>query len=361
MADCLHPVPAWKCGTILSQDGIVSQNLVFSRQKAVEYFSHILGSDLAAELVLDNNCVLTPCGKCAICQIRKRKDMSVRLTHEASMHEHCCFITLTYDDKHIPMTSYGKWTDKEVSERCPEILRGDVFGFATLLPSDVQKFMKRLRRHLEYKPKKKSKGIRDYCEKKIRYFCVGEYGSKTKRPHYHIMIFGWKPSDLTLLQVKKGYNVYRSSQIEKLWSFGFSTVGDVNAGVAKYCSRYVTKKFAKPSYLSEDDEIVCPEFFIQSVQNGGIGALWLERNFKSLSNGFVTARTGKDRITKFAVPRYYYNRLRKTHIEFWLKLRDERIEFVKTHPHGDIDYEKLNRLVMCYENQFRNQSQNDVF
>jgi hypothetical protein len=96
--------------------------------------------------MLKNNEISLPCGKCACCKIIKRKDMSVRLSHEASLYDKCCFITLTYNDDNIPMTSAVDWKKKNRTKEHEEtikILRGGVFGIPTLLPADVQKFMKR--------------------------------------------------------------------------------------------------------------------------------------------------------------------------------------------------------------------------
>lgn len=329
---CLHPVDCWIVGTRVCKDGIVSPNLIFSPTEALQ--------KCGTSMAFDNAFSPQPCGKCPACLIQKRKDMSVRLTHERSMSEDCCFITLTYDDEHLPKTDCASWSDGSR----PILWRGDDFGIATLLPADVQKFMKRLRRHLEYVPKKKTE-VRDHVESgKIRYFAVGEYGGKTKRPHYHILIFGWKPSDLKVHQWKKGYTIYRSAQIEKLWTYGFSTIGDVNAGVAKYCARYVTKKYARLESKCVEENWACPEFTLQSVRNGGMGSLWLEKYANNLKSGFVTIRSGEDRISKCSVPRYYYNRLRKVNRPLWLELRDERINFVKSHVRK-YDFDQLVRSV----------------
>lgn len=336
---CKNPIVAYQCGYKTCKDGIISPDIKFSFSDAVEYWQKISANTMMAEKLATDNTIELPCGKCALCQVRKRKDMSVRLSHEASCYEDCCFITLTYDDEYIPMTDCSiKWDDKKTDVNTIEILRGDSFGIPTLLPADVQKFMKRLRRHLEYIPVHR-KGIRDHVNK-IRYFAVGEYGGKTHRPHYHIMIFGWKPSDMVFWKDNGSYITCRSSQIEKLWKFGFSTVGEVNHGVAKYCARYVTKKFARLETPNDEDKFVCPEFFLQSVSDGGIGALWLNKYYENLRSGFVTIRNGHGDVCKCAVPRYYYNRLRKINRPLWLTLRDERLEFITSHAKDFTDPEK---------------------
>lgn len=341
---CLNPTDCWICGTTTCKDGIVSPHLVFSWNAARDYYSKIAGDNvLLLTKLMDQNHSSQPCGKCAACQIRKRKDFAVRLCHESMMHEQACFITLTYDDKSVPTTDWNllfikrKQFDRGVGS-LPEM---------TLLPSDVQKFIKRLRRHLEYVPKN-VKYKRDHATH-IRYFAVGEYGSKTHRPHYHIIVYGWYPSDADYFFSRNGHDVFRSKQIEKLWKFGFSSLTPVYPQVAKYCARYVTKKFAR---LTENTDLsvkaVVPEFTLQSTRNGGIGSPWLEKFGEYLCNGFVNVRTSIDRISKCSIPRYYYDRLRKINLPLWLNLRDQRISFIKAHP-DQYDAESYNALVRFVE------------
>ena len=73
------------------------------------------------------------------------------------------FHNLNYSDKHIPVTS-------NVTQD------GEVKTVMTLKRRDVQLFMKRLR---DKQPKS--------CAK-IKYYCAGEYGGRTRRPHYHLIL-----------------------------------------------------------------------------------------------------------------------------------------------------------------------------
>lgn len=330
MTKCLHPVQAWICGTRVAKDGLLSPNVVFKFEDALTYYNHI-----GAPHLLEHNQVAMPCGKCAACQVRKRKDWSVRLMHETSQHEQCCFITLTYDDDNVPTTDWRPLDDKD-----KKFERGlGSLPERTLQPSDVQKFIKRLRRHLEYIPKAGLVNGKSYARNlgvwfdhagKVRYYAVGEYGSKTRRPHYHIMIFGWSPSDKEVLKVHNGNPVYVSKQLQALWPFGYSTVSDVSPFVARYAARYVTKKFARLNDSPDlTDLSVVPEFTLQSVRNGGIGAPWFDRyGCQSCLQGLCTARCG-DRISKYAIPQYYIRRLRKLHPDVFLKVREQRLEFVR--------------------------------
>lgn len=339
MSKCLNPTSAWICGTtICKTDSVVSPRLLFSPSAALEYFTHIAGDLILATSMMEQHETSIPCGKCAACQIQKRKEMSTRLSHEASMHESCCFLTLTYDQDHVPTTD---WQDLESPDKQYDIGLGSLPEL-TLMPRHVQLFIKNLRRHLEYNRKKSTF---DHVDHPIRYFAVGEYGSKTHRPHYHIIIFGWSPSDKRLFKMHNGKPVYLSKMVESLWSFGFSSVSDVNTAVAKYAARYVTKKFARLNSSDDFENCVIPEFILQSKKCGGIGAPWFDvYGEHACEVGLCNVRCG-DRVSKCTIPKYYWSRLRKRNIKLWLDLRDERIDFVKSHIGLPSTYEDICRMV----------------
>lgn len=43
-----------------------------------------------------------PCGQCIGCRLERSRQWAMRCVHEASLHLDNCFITLTYNDQHIP-------------------------------------------------------------------------------------------------------------------------------------------------------------------------------------------------------------------------------------------------------------------
>lgn len=129
--------------------------------------------------------MVVPCGRCAFCCATRRSDWATRLEYEARLHLSKKFITLTYADPHLTW-KHGK---------------------SQLVKSDVQKWFKRVRK-LGYS---------------IRYYAVGEYGSTTFRPHYHVLLFGDVPDD-----------VIRSS-----WQFGQVHIGTVTQASVNYCLGYM--------------------------------------------------------------------------------------------------------------------------
>ena len=90
-----------------------------------------------------------PCGHCLACRIARTREWTVRLLHESEFWEDTIFVTLTYDDEHLP------------SDR-------------SLVPRDLTLFFKRLRK--------------DLGDRKIKYYACGEYGDTFGRPHYHAII-----------------------------------------------------------------------------------------------------------------------------------------------------------------------------
>lgn len=211
------------------------------------------------------------CGQCIGCRLERARQWSVRCMHEASLWEHNCFVTLTYDDAHLPKHS-------------------------SLDYSHFQGFMRRLRRHV-------------VNGKPVRYFVGGEYGGSFGRPHFHACIFNWDFTDKKyLMKSGAGSVLYDSDVLSKLWPFGFSSIGDVtfeSAGyVARYCCSKVNGDMAAKHYEvidSETGEVVRrqPEFGHMSLKPG-IGMLWLHRWLLDVyPSGRVLARGRKSKAPRF--------------------------------------------------------------
>lgn len=129
--------------------------------------------------------ISVPCGKCAFCLATRRSDWSTRLEYEAKKWLDRKFITLTYADAHL------YWRN----------------GISQLKKSHLQEYFKKLRK----------------AGYKLRYYAVGEYGSKTYRPHYHVLLFGSIPD--VLLRTK--------------WDKGEIHIGKVTQASISYCLKYV--------------------------------------------------------------------------------------------------------------------------
>lgn len=119
---------------------------------------------------------------------------------------------------------------------------------------------------------------------------AGEYGEKYGRPHYHALIFGHRFSDRQFLRrTGSGFNIYRSPELEKSWSFGHSSVGDLTFESAAYVARYCLKKVSGPDsdahYVDQKTGVIREKEFTNMSRGGrsrgpgGIGSPWLEKYF----------------------------------------------------------------------------------
>lgn len=184
-----------------------------------------------------------PCGQCMGCKINKKLMWATRIVHEASLHQNNSFITLTYNDEDLPPGG-------------------------SLVKSDFQKFMKRLRYF--------------HADIPIRFYACGEYGGLHGRSHYHAILFGLHFPDRERLFRKNGHTTWTSEKLEQAWTKGFSTVKDVGFEAAVYVANYVQKKItgdrAEQHYSRVDkntgEEIqIIPEYATMS-NRPGIGHDW---------------------------------------------------------------------------------------
>lgn len=170
------------------------------------------------------------CGQCSACRLDYSRQWAIRCCLEANYYKFNWFITLTYDDKHLPK---GRILDLETGEiefNCKGEER------AVLEEKDMKDFLKRLRMSAE------RKGLRCEDLDDCRYFYCGEYGETYQRPHYHMLSFGLEIPDLEPAYVRDGYRFFYSSWIEKLWGKGFVVIGEFCFDTAAYVARYVMKK-----------------------------------------------------------------------------------------------------------------------
>lgn len=211
--------------------------------------------------------VEVPCGQCVGCRLERSRQWAVRCVHEASLHEQNCFITLTYNDDHLP-------DDRSLNLK------------------HFQDFMKRLRKRF-------GAGI--------RFYHCGEYGEQLGRPHYHALLFNFDFKDKVPFKVLDTGVLYRSAALEELWPFGFSSIGSVTFESAAYVARYIMKKITGPEaagyYQSVDANGVIterkPEYTTMS-RRPGIGKGWLDKfGADVLRDDFVVLRGRKMRPPKF--------------------------------------------------------------
>lgn len=266
---CYHPVKAWKSKEV-NKSG--KRSLVFNQDKGL-YLSELE----------------VPCGGCIGCRLDRARNWTLRLTHEAKLWEQKSFITLTYDDEHLP-------------------------AGGTLVKKHHQDFLKRLR---------KAHGG------KLKYFLCGEYGDTTQRPHYHAIIFGCDFSDRKPYRKnKQGDMIYESDDLDRIWSHGKTFVGNVTPESCGYVARYIMKKVtgdrAEEHYKSVDmktGEIIdrLPEYINMSTRPA-IGADFYEEFKTDFFPSDFAVLQGK----KMPVPKYYDKKLEKEDPNLLEKLKRKR-------------------------------------
>lgn len=136
------------------------------------------------------------CGKCTPCLITRSQIWTGRILMEHKMHLHSAFITLTYDEQHLP-------------------------SGAKLSKHHAQQFIKDLRKKI--------------YPRKIRHLTIGEYGTEKGRPHYHAVIFGMSSEELIRILP----TVWLKGSVEPN---RFKPFGELTAKNARYIARYSTKK-----------------------------------------------------------------------------------------------------------------------
>lgn len=222
---CFYPLDGWR-SAVRSETG--RRRIVFSIKDG-----------------LVDRPVSVPCGQCIGCRLERSRQWAVRCMHEASLHSDNCFLTLTFDDVHLPH-------DRSL----------DVGIF--------QRFMKRLRKR---------------CGAGIRFYHCGEYGERYGRPHYHALIFNFDFHDKKIHSVRGGNSIYVSELLADLWPFGFAVIGDVSFQSSAYVARYIMKKITGDN-AAEHYRLFCPETgeifdrkpeYTTMSRRPGIGRLWLDQ------------------------------------------------------------------------------------
>lgn len=237
---CFSPLKAYVSATKNSSG---KRSTVFDSRKAGDFGTRTL-----------------PCGQCIGCKLERSRQWATRISHEASLYDKNCFITLTYAPEHLPPGG-------------------------SLDVRHFQLFLKRLRKRFG---------------QNIRFFHCGEYGEKLGRPHYHACLLNFDFSDKTLYRTSnRGDHIYRSRALEDLWPFGHSEIGSVTFESAAYVARYITKKITGPAaaahYAGRKPE------YVTMSRRPGIGAPWLAQYKTDVyPHDFVIVR-GK----KLPLPRFY--------------------------------------------------------
>lgn len=267
-----------------------------------------------------------PCGKCAECADKKRKEWKFRSFHETAnvlKHGYVVYDTLTYSDKYLPHIS-----------DFVDIKKHSIADFSCFNANHWRGFLKRLRRHLEY----------HYNIVNLRYFLVSEYGmddNYTHRPHYHVLFF---------IPTKRLSPVKFSRIVSSLWTygrtdgiqynkfhdfkekvFGYNFGDGENRDLLKVCgyiSKYITKdstfqptldkrlKLCEDAFCNDEDSLkVCKSCINQyHRQSQGFGLSFLDTldsySYSDIMDKGVVRVYDEDKvIATLPCPMYYKRKL----------------------------------------------------
>lgn len=237
--------------------------------------------------------VLVPCGKCSACLESRRFDWCLRLMLEQKVSPSATFITLTYDNAHLPKDNKA---DK----------------------SHIQLFLKRLRNSV------RDFGVR--FDSSLRYFIASEHGTLNGRVHYHGIIFGvdmfqkeWKT--LHHHFDRDGHPVFVSPVLEKIWSNGFTSVGRVTRDSIKYISDYI---YGDSECRLFSIGLGVPFFCVYGSVNGRLVPVDILPSARQAAElGFITVGS-LDRIRKVPPPKFllrYLEKFSPSHFERFKALR----------------------------------------
>jgi hypothetical protein len=217
-----------------------------------------------------------PCGKCIGCRTIRATHWANRCSHEATLYTANSFLTLTYDDEHLPKNRH-------------------------LRPEHLTRFLKRVRRRAANRDPRLDTDIRHG----VRFLACGEYGERTGRPHYHVLLFNCNFTDR---QRAGGTELWRSRTLNDLWSegttqFGECRIGDLTPASANYVAQYSLKKQGNGDH--DQDGVYRPPPFMRMSLKPAIGSQWLHKYYLDLEKGFITVDGRKQTI-----PRAYLQKLK---------------------------------------------------
>ncbi len=219
--------------------------------------------------------IVTPCGHCEACRTHKSNRLHNLIDLHSTSYKYCLFVTLKYNQTNIPkaklydidkntclinedgviLAECDKLSDTNKRKLYNKVLskqgRSLPYGIIPYLDShDLRLFMVRLRQRISCK---RSRVTKTHDTKKYRlepnkyrtdetftYYAIGEYGPKTFRPHFHLLLFFNEFATLQALE----------RHIHKAWSMGDCDIRQADNNVSSYVSSYVSSSMSLPKIYS---------------------------------------------------------------------------------------------------------------
>lgn len=256
-----------------------------------------------------------PCQHCWACNLNKSAEWATRIMFECLKSDHNYFVTLTYDELNLPLPATAEYNGL--------IYENDGTWTGSLLPSDVDRFLNSLRKHLE----------RQYHHTGMKYYYCGEYGpTGTHRPHYHLILMNCPLNikEFYDFHIKNGKYLWKSPTLDNLWKNGFCEIGEVEFASAAYVARYTMKKMTtetdKTIYWSQGK---MPEF-VRMSRRPGIGMDYYEEHKEDIYKyDSITVRNFHDKNIKVKPPSAWDKKFAKTHPDQYKELKKNRKEMAE--------------------------------
>ena len=252
LSSCLDPYLAYQTSRGSKKLRIIGKVKLLDRNQFFKFID-FSNNNFSIKNAYNLRYYLIPCRKCVACQVLRSSEWTKRLINESKYYDkdNILFITLTYDNDNLSLSDY-------------------VLKIPTLQKSHCQSFLKRLRKYFK--------------EKKIRYFLSGEYGTKTKRPHYHIIIFGLSLNDFQDIEKDsvspEGFQYYHSLILEKkIWKKGKVIIANADEKTFGYTANYVIK--GTKGYIDYDSLKLQAPFILMS-KRPSIGLQYILDNRKKI-------------------------------------------------------------------------------
>lgn len=201
-----------------------------------------------------------PCGKCPECLKRTRQEWFLRNSIELDNSLNAFFVTLTYDDEHLPHSEYN-------NKPCFSI-------------RDIQLFLKRFRKKIN--------------TTEFKYFIASEYGGQFGRPHYHGLFYNIPHEKVSTL----------SDLLAQTWGNGFISCSNVNCRRINYVCKYMLQKTQRKKDFASPD--LAP-FYLAS-RRPAIGSSYLSYNNICYHLGNKTTKFNLHGIN-YQLPQYYKRKI----------------------------------------------------
>lgn len=289
---------------------------------------------------------LVGCHSCIQCRVAAQERLCKILEVEASKHKFVEFLTITYDDFHLPYidTSYmypfgyavrvphrviKKYNRKTKSFYFVEDKVSKSFqltNFGSLHTADLlREYYARIDKYFSRFPSR-SRGIRNRSvvpilwyddirkyigrlrkwflkeyDETIRYYTICEYGSQSFRPHYHILLFHDSPTaradfrnvrSLPLSTRDNPREICAKLDLAQLWLYGDTTSKVTDGNMQEYVSKYITQHSSFPRVLDKFPQRSFHSVLLGSKSKAEVKQLLTSRDFETLTTDYVVDKKG---------------------------------------------------------------------